>query len=159
MARVKAIAAANFQHFCVWLQDEAREHAALNPQAIVLRRPLPVLIYIMILAVEMEAAALYAFATATSCKVLCLAHVTNTMAQSGADFEKSEDDGNVDALAVLGSAVGALAEKDNLGLLRHAGACACLAGPHAARFIFELFHEKPSELLDTHHAVCGQMLE
>jgi purine-nucleoside phosphorylase len=32
-----------------------------------------------ILAVEMEAAALYAFATATSCKVLCLAHVTNTM--------------------------------------------------------------------------------
>jgi uridine phosphorylase len=63
-----------------------------------------------ILAVEMEAAALYAFATATGCKVLCLAHVTNTMAQSGADFEKGEDDGTVDALAVLGSIVGALAE-------------------------------------------------
>ena len=63
-----------------------------------------------ILAVEMEAAALYAFSAATDCKVLCLAHVTNTMAQSGADFEKGEDDGTVDALAVLGAIIGALAE-------------------------------------------------
>jgi uridine phosphorylase len=63
-----------------------------------------------ILAVEMEAAALYAFAAATGCRVLCLAHVTNTMAKSGADFEKGEDDGTVDALAVLGRIVGALAE-------------------------------------------------
>ena len=61
-----------------------------------------------ILAVEMEAAALYAFAEATGCKVLCLAHVTNTMARSGADFEKGEDDGAVDALAVLGRLVDAL---------------------------------------------------
>jgi uridine phosphorylase len=61
-----------------------------------------------ILAVEMEAAALYAFAEATGCKVLCLAHVTNTMAQSGADFEKGENDGTVDALAVLGGLVEAL---------------------------------------------------
>ena len=61
-----------------------------------------------ILAVEMEAAALYAFAAATACKVLCLAHVTNTMAQSGADFEKGENDGTVDALAVLGGLVEAL---------------------------------------------------
>ena len=63
-----------------------------------------------ILAVEMEAAALYAFAAARDYKVLCLAHVTNTMAQSGADFEKGEDDGTVDALAVLGAIIGALAE-------------------------------------------------
>ena len=63
-----------------------------------------------ILAVEMEAAALYAFAAATGCKVLCLAHVTNTMAQGGADFEKGEDDGTVDALAVLAAIIGALAE-------------------------------------------------
>jgi purine-nucleoside phosphorylase len=63
-----------------------------------------------ILAVEMEAAALYAFATATGCKVLCLAHVTNTMAQTGADFGKGEDDGTVDAMAVLDRIVGALAE-------------------------------------------------
>lgn len=61
-----------------------------------------------ILAVEMEAAALYAFAAATGRKVLCLAHVTNTMAQSGADFEKGENDGTVDALAVLGRLVEAL---------------------------------------------------
>jgi uridine phosphorylase len=61
-----------------------------------------------ILAVEMEAAALYAFAEATGRKVLCLAHVTNTMAQSGADFEKGENDGTVDALAVLGRLVEAL---------------------------------------------------
>src|ERR1700722_6699795 len=63
-----------------------------------------------ILAVEMEAAALYAFAAATGCKVLCLAHVTNTMAQGGADFEKGEDDGTGDALAVLAAIIGALAE-------------------------------------------------
>jgi purine-nucleoside phosphorylase len=61
-----------------------------------------------ILAVEMEAAALYAFAEATSCRVLCLAHVTNTMAQNGADFEKGEDDGAVEALAVLGRLIDAL---------------------------------------------------
>ncbi|MCK1675164.1 nucleoside phosphorylase [Bradyrhizobium sp. 150] len=64
-----------------------------------------------ILAVEMEAAALYAFAAATDCKVLCVAHVTNTMAQAGADFEKGEDDGAVDALAILGPIVAALAEE------------------------------------------------
>ncbi len=63
-----------------------------------------------ILAVEMEAAALYALAAASGFKILCLAHVTNTMAQSGADFEKGQDDGTVDALAVLGSIVAALAQ-------------------------------------------------
>ena len=41
-----------------------------------------------VLAVEMEAAALYAFAQARSVPVLCLAHVTNTMGQSEGDFEK-----------------------------------------------------------------------
>ena len=43
-----------------------------------------------ILAVEMEAAALYAFARATKRRVLCLAHVTNTMAIAEQDFEKGE---------------------------------------------------------------------
>src|SRR5262249_56989480 len=41
-----------------------------------------------ILAVEMEAAALYAFARAASKKVVCLAHVTNTMAVAGAELGK-----------------------------------------------------------------------
>ena len=57
-----------------------------------------------LLAVEMEAAALYAFAAARQKPVLCFAHVTNQMAQSEGDFEKGEADGTVDALAVIGAA-------------------------------------------------------
>lgn len=56
-----------------------------------------------LLAVEMEAAGLYAFARARGRKVLCFAHVTNQMGQAG-DFEKGEADGAVDALAVLTAA-------------------------------------------------------
>jgi uridine phosphorylase len=58
-----------------------------------------------VLAVEMEAAALYAFARAANKRVLCLAHVTNTMAQAQRDFEKGEADGTVDALRVLDAIV------------------------------------------------------
>jgi uridine phosphorylase len=54
-----------------------------------------------VLAVEMEAAALYAFARRTGAKVLCLAHVTNTMGRTERDFEKGEADGTADALDVL----------------------------------------------------------
>jgi uridine phosphorylase len=54
-----------------------------------------------ILAVEMEAAALYAFARARSRPVLCLAHVTNQMAVSAGDFEKGEADGAYASLAVI----------------------------------------------------------
>lgn len=63
-----------------------------------------------ILAVEMEAAALYAFARASSKKVICLAHVTNTMAVAQHDFEKGEADGTVDALRVLEGIIGAFPE-------------------------------------------------
>jgi hypothetical protein len=52
-----------------------------------------------LLAVEMEAAALYAFATARRKPVLCFAHVTNQMGLIEGDFEKGEGDGTVDALA------------------------------------------------------------
>jgi uridine phosphorylase len=62
-----------------------------------------------VLAVEMEAAALYAFARSNGAKVLCLAHVTNAMAVAGEDFEKGEADGTADALRVLESIVGAIA--------------------------------------------------
>ncbi len=58
-----------------------------------------------ILAVEMEAAALYTFAAANKCRVLCLAHVTNTMGHAKQDFEKGEADGTADALAVLDAIV------------------------------------------------------
>jgi uridine phosphorylase len=54
-----------------------------------------------VLAVEMEAAALYAFAQAANRQVLCLAHVTNTMGQAGRDFEKGEADGTADAMRIL----------------------------------------------------------
>jgi len=61
-----------------------------------------------ILAVEMEAAALYAFARARAARVLCIAHVTNTMGRTEGDFEKGEADGAADALAVLEAVIGAL---------------------------------------------------
>ena len=50
---------------------------------------------------EMEAAALYAYAAARQRRVVCLAHVTNTMATEGDDFEKGVDNGAHDALAVV----------------------------------------------------------
>jgi purine-nucleoside phosphorylase len=56
------------------------------------------------LAVEMEAAALYAFARACQRDVLCFAHVTNQMARIEGDFEKGEADGSRDALDVIATA-------------------------------------------------------
>lgn len=53
-----------------------------------------------LLTVEMEAAALYAFAQARARPVLCFAHVTNQMGQEG-DFEKGDGNGVGDALALL----------------------------------------------------------
>ncbi len=53
-----------------------------------------------ILAVEMEAAALYAFATARRKPVLCFAHVTNRMGQCG-DFEKGDANGATASLALI----------------------------------------------------------
>ena len=61
-----------------------------------------------ILAVEMEAAALYAYAAASDRDVICVAHVTNSMATDGDDFEKGEDDGVHDALAVVGALIATL---------------------------------------------------
>ena len=54
-----------------------------------------------LLAVEMEAAALYAFAVSRTKPVLCFAHVTNQMARIEGDFEKGQADGTVEALAVI----------------------------------------------------------
>ncbi len=54
-----------------------------------------------ILAVEMEAAALYAFSCARQKPVLCLAHVTNQMAVKGGDFEKGEADGAYASLSAI----------------------------------------------------------
>ena len=54
-----------------------------------------------ILAVEMEAAALYALAQAKQYAIVCFAHVTNQMAQEGDDFEKGPDQGSQAALQVI----------------------------------------------------------
>ena len=54
-----------------------------------------------ILAVEMEAAALYAFAKARGRPVLCFAHVTNQMGRIEGDFEKGAADGAQESLKVV----------------------------------------------------------
>ena len=54
-----------------------------------------------ILAVEMEAAGLYAFAQARSAPVVFFAHVTNRMGNVEGDFEKGEEFGSRDALQLI----------------------------------------------------------
>jgi uridine phosphorylase len=54
-----------------------------------------------LLAVEMEASALYAFAEARDKDVICFAHVTNRMATVENDFEKGENAGNTAMVALL----------------------------------------------------------
>jgi uridine phosphorylase len=62
-----------------------------------------------ILAVEMEAAALYAFAATQERDVVCFAHVTNQMGQIEGDFEKGEADGATASLALALRTAGLLA--------------------------------------------------
>ena len=57
-----------------------------------------------LLAVEMEAAALYAFAKARNSCVVCFAHVTNQMGQIEGDFEKGHANGARDALRIISTA-------------------------------------------------------
>ncbi len=54
-----------------------------------------------ILAVEMEAASLYAFAQAKQKPVVCFAHITNRMGVSEGDFEKGEADGSLASLRLI----------------------------------------------------------
>jgi uridine phosphorylase len=58
-----------------------------------------------ILAVEMEAAALYAYAAVNNKPIICYAHVTNQMAQSEGDFEKGQDMGSQTGLAILSQTI------------------------------------------------------
>lgn len=53
-----------------------------------------------LLAVEMEAAALYAFAHAQGKPVLCLAHVTNQLGRVHGDFEKGDHNGASRSIAL-----------------------------------------------------------
>jgi uridine phosphorylase len=54
-----------------------------------------------IYAVEMEAAALYAFSKAKKKDVICFAHVTNEMGKESGNFEKGIADGSREALDVI----------------------------------------------------------
>jgi len=54
-----------------------------------------------IVCVEMEAAALYALATVKHYNIICFANLTNSMARSEGDFEKGEEFGSIDTLALL----------------------------------------------------------
>jgi len=58
--------------------------------------------------VEMESAALYAFAQAKNKRVVCFAHLTNTMAQDEGDFEKGEENGSIKALELIYAAADSL---------------------------------------------------
>lgn len=60
-----------------------------------------------IIAVEMEAAALLAMGTALKKPVVCLAHITNSMATREDDFEKGGDSGTHQALAFCAAALAA----------------------------------------------------
>lgn len=64
-----------------------------------------------VLCVEMEAAALYAYGAARRRAVVCLAHITNTMATEGDDFDKGDDNGVHDALAIVRTTALALRER------------------------------------------------
>lgn len=54
-----------------------------------------------IAAVEMEAAALYALATAQQRDIVCFAHITNQLGQGDAEFEKGVANGSIASLAVI----------------------------------------------------------
>jgi uridine phosphorylase len=51
--------------------------------------------------VEMEAAALYAYAESRGVQVVCIAHLTNEMGRGEIDFEKGAADGATEALAIV----------------------------------------------------------
>lgn len=55
-----------------------------------------------LLAVEMEASALYAFAHSRKRPVICFAHVTNQMGRAEGDFEKGEHNGATAAVELIG---------------------------------------------------------
>lgn len=64
-----------------------------------------------LLAVEMEAAALYALAAAGGHPILCLAQVTNQLGTSDADFEKGMDNGAATTLRLIEAFVGLWLER------------------------------------------------
>jgi len=54
-----------------------------------------------VVCVEMEAAALYALSSVKQYNIICFAHLTNSMARAEGDFEKGEEFGSIDTLALI----------------------------------------------------------
>ena len=54
-----------------------------------------------VLAVEMEAAALYAFSAARRCPVICVAHVSNQLGRVEGDFKKGDGNGACSSMNLL----------------------------------------------------------
>ena len=65
-----------------------------------------------LIAVEMEASALYAFAQACQRSVICFAHVTNQTGNIEGDFEKGEANGSRDALELVAATAKAWLSRD-----------------------------------------------
>lgn len=65
-----------------------------------------------VVCVEMEAAALYAFAKAKNKNVVCFAHLTNTMAQTKGDFEKGDEMGSLDTLELINQTIRAITKSN-----------------------------------------------
>jgi Phosphorylase superfamily len=87
------------QHGTTWTTDAPFRETA---ESVALRRREG------ILAVEMEAAALYAFAAARGVPVICLAHVTNQLGCVEGDFEKGDGNGafgSIELVTVLAHAI------------------------------------------------------
>ncbi len=64
-----------------------------------------------ITAVEMEAAALYAFGQHHDVPIICFAHLTNTMAQQEEDFEKGPKAGSIASLHLINRVISRLYEE------------------------------------------------
>jgi nucleoside phosphorylase len=64
-----------------------------------------------VVAVEMDAAALYALSQVQRLPILCLQHVTNHIGLVEGDFEKGEAGGAGDALLLVGRLAATLAPK------------------------------------------------
>ena len=65
------------------------------------------------IAVEMEAAALYAFSEMKRKPVICYAHLTNTMAREGDDFEKGLENGSLASLKLISETINILQAQSN----------------------------------------------
>lgn len=72
-----------------------------------------------ILAVEMEAAALYAFAKAKQMSIVCFAHITNQMGKIEGDFEKGIAYGSIDALKICSLVANKILDKKRKQHLNH----------------------------------------